>query len=338
MTRWKSQRVGSRRIQAGLPLRAVRPQYERMNGLLMRGVVTATYEVDNTQHPVLTLDPNVTPVAVYCDVLCYTSMVNQRWQMLKQVLVSQPIGGMHRGRVWKPRAAKIDTTESEIDLDRATNPAFLDGDHVLVGFIDDNPNTPIILRGIPHPSGDVGNTDKPVGQRLNLKVADGDPDFWKHHGSYFGISDSGDFVVDTCLANDGSIDSKGNEPDAPEDGSVGNQIYRLPKGSKVTVEIDGDTLKLENADGDAILTLGDGAVHATIYEALEAFWNNTMLPKFVAFDAHVHANPSTYIAPLIPLPGPPVPVTPVTVPPAPPLGAPTLATNIKSSKTKIPDG
>lgn len=295
MTRWKTQQVGARRIQAGLPLRYVRPQYERMHGLLMRGVITATYEVDNPQHPILTLDPNITPVAVYCDVLCYSSMINQRFQMLKQVLVSQDVGGMHRGKVWKPRASKTDITGSAIDLDKATNPAFLDGDHVLVGFIDDSPNTPIILKGIPHPSADVGNERKDAGQRLNLKRVDGDPDFWKHHGSYFGINDDGDFVADTRLANNGTVNGEGKEPDAPTDGK-GSHRYVLPKDAEHRIELvetDGTTVVLTILIKDGKIELGaEGAddkasLDSLVQQELSRIKDDLDAMKS-SYDAHVH--------------------------------------------------
>lgn len=364
MTRWKSSKVGSARIQSGIPMRAVNPRYEQANGLLFRGVVTATYVIDDPEHPSLTLDPNVPPVAVYCDVLVYSSMANQRFSMLKQVLVSQEVGAMHHGRIYKPKATTVDIASQTLDPDHASNPANMDGDHVLVGFIDGSTNTPVILRGIPHPSRDVGNTGKEIGNRMQLKVADGDPDFWKHHGSYYGIEDNGDYTVDTTFANSGEVDAGGVEPAPPTDGS-GSQRFWLEQNAehevtlwdmgtpsspsevaKITLDKDkwrlsfgqGETLKLEDKDGNATLTLGDGAVHAAIFESLETFWNMTIKPKFDAFDRHVHANPSTYVFPLIPLPGLPVSVVPVTVPPLPPFVCPTLATNIKSNKTKIPNG
>lgn len=273
MTRWQTQRIGSQVVQAGIPFRARASSYYKMGGLLLRGVITATYEVDNPHHPVVDRDPNATAVAIYCDVLCYSSMQGQRWQYLKQVLVSQEIGGMHRGKIYRPRAAKLDVTGNAIDLDRATNPANLDGDHVLVGFYDDNPNTPVIIRGIPHPSNDIGNEDKDLGHRMKLKQTDGDPDFWKHHGSYFGISDSGDFVIDTTLANDGLLEDDGKEKAAAEDGTVGNFIARLQKGTTVTIEIDGDNFKLELSDDAAKLTLGDGAMSAAVAEHLETLYD-----------------------------------------------------------------
>jgi len=321
-TRWQTQRLGGRLIQAGVPMRATPSAYEKAHGLLMRGVVTATYEVDNPDHPVVNLDPNATPVAIYCDVLCYSSMPNQRWTFLRRCLVSQPVGGIHRGRIWKPRAATLDVTNNPIDLDANTNPANLDGDHVLVGFLDHNLNTPVIIRGIPHPSNDIGNEEEELGHRMKLKVADGDPDFWKHHGAYFGVDAAGDFVVDTTQAYDGELEEGGVEPDPTEDGSAGNVLLRLQKGATLTVEVDGDNFKLELADGDAKLTLGDGAVSAAVAEHLEALWNaaKSTLDIWGGASGHIH---STGVGP--------------SGPPSPALSVDAWDPKIVSDKVKFPD-
>lgn len=65
----------------------------------------------------------------------------------------------------------------------------------------------------------------------------------------------------------------------------------------------------------------DGSKSVTIYEALEAFWNNTVKPKFDAFDAHVH----------------PTGMGPSSVP-NPTVGLPSMDTAAKSTKVLIPNG
>ncbi len=316
--------VGRKRIQAGIPMRPYRGGYERASGLLFRGVVVATYELDNSNHPEAVATEGVDAVAIYCDVLIYSSMWNQRFQFLKSVLVSQDIGGMHRGRVWKPRAAKLDVTEPNqqaLDLDRKANPANLDGDHVLVGFIDDNLNQPVILRGIPHPSADTGNEVKEPGKRMRLKVADGDPDFWKHHGGFYGISDAGDFVVDLTEAYSGEgLKADGTERPAAEDGTTGNYLVKLPKSGKVTVQIEGGaSFDLDLKDSDAKMTLGDGAVSMAVAERIQTLYN-TLKTKLDAADIHVH--PDAFG-------GTGVTTVPVV--------APVFDTKIVSDKAKMPD-
>jgi hypothetical protein len=206
-------------------------------GLMLRGVVVATYVIDDPHYPVPEVaDPAAAnPVCVYCDVLCYTAMPGMRWVPILKAMVLQDKGSIHNGRVWKPKAATMDITGNKFNVDGATNPAHYDGDHVLVGFIDGNRNQPVILGGIPHPSHNVGNLDRSKGHRNRLKVADGDPDFWKHHGTFFGVDTNGDWLVDTTFANDGTWDTEGNEPDPPTDGK-GAQKALLPLAAEHRIE------------------------------------------------------------------------------------------------------
>ncbi len=272
---WRPQRVGYGTVlQSGIPHRPQPYSAGDTKGLLLRGVVTATYLVDDANHPA------EEPVQVYCDVLVYSGMRNTRYMYLPRCVVVQDRGGaLHSGRVWKPRAASIDISGStNLNIEQATNPAYMDGDHVLVGFFDNDFSQPVILGGIAHPSRDVGNQDRDAGNRLNLKLADGDPDFWKHHGVYYGVSDTGDFVVDTTRGTDGTLGADGKEADPPGDGSTGNVALRLPVGSTLTIEVDGGpSLTIEEKDGNATLTLGDGAESGVIFSALKT-----------AFDTHVH--------------------------------------------------
>jgi len=358
----KSRKVGrGTRIQSGLAMRRV-GDIDPLDaqGALMAGVVLATYVSDSDGHPMAGNDRSV-PSAVYCDVLVYAG-VRGRWMGLKNVLVAQPTGGMHRGRIWKPRAATVDISGNE--LNSTSNPADLDGDHVLIGFIGNSLDRPVILRGLPHPARDAGAPeDAALGRRTKLTVADGDPDLIKHHGAFYGVDGAGNWTVDTSRANNGELADTGAEPAPPTDGS-GAQTHVLPqdalhevifydmgaeppnevmritnsKDGVVVKVAQGATLELTEKDANAALKLGDGAVHAAIFEQLQSWWDTVVLPKLNTFDTHVHANPSTYIAPLIPAPGPPVPVVPVTVPPAPVLAAPSLAAAVKSTKISMPDG
>jgi hypothetical protein len=264
---FSSVRTGSGTLlQSGIPKRSAPFGLMRARGLLLRGVVTATYLVDDPNHP----RADDEPVAIYCDVLCYSSVAGTRWRFLPHVLVAQDRGAMHSGRVWKPRAATLDVTGSTVDLDKATNPAHLDGDHVIVGFFDDSLNQPVILGGVPHPSADVGNEERGAGHRLRLRQADGDPDFWKHHGALFGIDTDGNFEVDTTFANDGNLQEDGKEQDPPTDGK-GSQSYRLPLDAeyrvafldmgdpaspeeKVYLQVNKDQVVLKFVDDDTTIT------------------------------------------------------------------------------------
>jgi hypothetical protein len=214
-------------LQSAIPMR--KGPAAGIHTSLVRGAVMVTYVTDDSSHPFAADNP----VAVYCDVLVYTQLPGSKFYYLKNCLVAQPMGGIQRGHIWKPRASRIDTTNpAGLDQNVASNPANFDGDHVLVSFIDGKGNQPVIIGTVPHPSLDVGNAQKPIGARLKLQVADGDPSFLKHHGSYFGIDDAGEFKVDTTFANGGTTDASGNEPAPSTSGSNGNHLYNFEQHSK----------------------------------------------------------------------------------------------------------
>lgn len=323
MSRHQTTKIRNTLSQASIPKREITLKPHSARGLLLRGCVTATYVVDDPGRGTESHWLGEVPVAVYCDVMCYSGIPGQRFIYLRKVLVSQDRGGIHNGKVWKPRATAIDITGDYV-ADGGTNPMNWDGDHVLVGFMEDNFNLPVILRGIPHPAQDTGGVDKEKGHRLRLKVADGDPDFIKHYGSFYGLDDKGDFIVDLTEAYTGSLETNGNEPVPPGDGSVGNYRVKLPVASKYILDIDGGpTLELDLKDADATLKLGDGAVHAAIAETLQTFWDNnvkTTLETWGGPSGHLH---STGVGP--------------SGPPTPALTIPAFDVAIISSKLSFPD-
>ena len=88
---------------------------------------------------------------------------------------------------------------------------------------------------------------------------------------------------------------------------------RLKKDGEIDITYEnGQTLHLENKDGDAILKLGNGAVHAMIAERFQTFWSTI---KSI-FDSHSHTGHG--------------------VPPVTPF--PSYNSNITSSKVSFPDG
>ncbi len=255
-------------LQSGVPKTRRRDRAGKARGLLLRGVVVVTYVVDDPANPDALVDNKA---AVYCDCMVFTNIPGSRWVTLPKVLVSQDRGGIHEGRVWKPKAATLDITENAIDANKGTNPANLDGDHVLIGFLNDNLNEPVILKGLPHPVADVGQEDENAGHRLRLKVADGNPDYWKHRGAFYGISKDGDFVVDLTQAYATELGADGHQPTPPGDGSTGNCKVKLPDNSKLTMEIDGVAEK-----------------SVAVAEHLETLYTTGGSGEKAAHDDHIH--------------------------------------------------
>lgn len=359
--------------QSGLVRRVQLPgQRYRTTGQLIRGVVLATYVTDDPDHPETPegTEDNRIPTAVYCDVLCYSSIPGMRYIALQQVMVLQDPGGMHSGRIWKPRAATMDISQAELDVDGPSEVADMDGDHVLIGFIEGNPNEPVIIGGVPHPSRDLGNEERATGRRLRLKLEDGDPSLAKHHGTFWGVGDNGDWVLDSTYANDGTLQDgdgvRGHEQPPPDDGK-GAQRFRLPRAAEHLVELvdhitDPDapesvahakltaavrevllkdagavwrvilaegtnSLNLEQADADAILTLGDGAAVVAIADHLKTLYNS-LQGKLNTFDGHTHQ----YIPALHPAPAPTA-----TTGPSATVSAPSWDSKIESTHLLVPD-
>jgi hypothetical protein len=203
-------------------------------------------------------------------VLVYSGIAGTRTGFLPRCLVSQERGGMHEGEIWRPREAKIDITTGVVDAEfQGTSVADLDGDHVLVGFLDDDYSLPVILRGIPHPNADIGNQRRLLGHRLRSKSndtsfeAEPGPRFWKHRGAFFGVDETGSFLVDLTRAHKGSYDTKGREPRLPDDaldesdflnplnGETGQLNIKIQKGSK---------LQIEGPEGQLVILSQSGAI------------------------------------------------------------------------------
>jgi len=296
---WESVRVGAgTRIQSGVPMKALSRDGIHARGLLLRGVVMATYVTDDPTHPQAD-DPYGVPSTVYCDVLVYASIPGLRWFTLGKVMVSQNRGGLHRGDLWRPRATTTNIL-GELNAYEGSNPGYFDGDHVLIGFLNDSLDQPVILRGLPHPSRDIGNGDYELGKRMKLKLVDGDPEFHKHHGVFWGVDNEGNHIVDTTFANDGSIDEKGKEPDPPTNGTQGNQVRKIPVDSShelivldmsnplSPVEVGKLVFRANGAQDDVTLELGTGAVSVAIADHLEALYTAAVTGVKAAFDGHKH--------------------------------------------------
>lgn len=275
-------------LQSGIPKRTPLPYPLKARGLILRGVVVATYVVDDGDHPGADGSNANGPRSVYCDVIAYSSLSGMRWRSIPQCLVRQDRGGIHDGGVWKPRAATKDITGGPLDPNRGSNPANWDGDHVLIGFIDDSLNLPVILGGIPHPNADAGVGDSSTRQRLQLKVVDGDPRFVKHHGSHFGIDGDGNWLMDSRFAHGGELEEDGSEPAPPTDGK-GSHTAKLPLDASHAVVLY-DMTDPENPDEKVHLTITkDGLV----FEMVEDKTVFTITKDTVVIDVEDGANPVT---------------------------------------------
>lgn len=258
MTRWKPayHPKTDRLLQSGVP---TGPDPIRPGGLNLRGVVVAVYVFDDDGYP----QPEDRPNTVLVDVLTY----GEHNTYIPRVPWTYERSGLHEGDVSLPRAATIDT-EGDLNL-LNSNPRNLDGDHVIVSFIENSLNQPYISRSIGHPSSDRGNAAKPVTQRLRLVRGDGHPRLWKHRGAAFGFDRDGQFLLDTRGAHSGEYRADGTEPDPTENGSNGNVLATLQPGSAFRVT-GGETVEVQNTgdtvlDTDGSVLIGTGASHPIVH-------------------------------------------------------------------------
>lgn len=239
-------------LQSGVGTHYARDEDEvlRARGLLVRGVVIATYVSDANQSIIGDDRPHK---EVYCDVLLYAGIEGAKTNYLPRCLVAQERAGLHDGDIWVPRATTADI-EGNLNVTLGSNPADLNGDHVLIGFMDDDLALPVVLRSIPHPNADKGKTAAdPIGQRVRPVEADGAPRLIKHRGVVFGIDKDGNFILDTTKAHNEQLGPNGEEQAPPEDGTAGQVIISVQRGAILSLlGPDGQHLAFQS-DGKALL-------------------------------------------------------------------------------------
>lgn len=244
-------------LQSGIPKGDPTDSPMRMHGRTFTGVVVAVYAYDAPEAS-NNLDVSAETNAIYADVLCYGKFEG----VIPRVLVTRGRQGLHEGEISLPRPAMM-AVNGTLD-GQTTNPAMMDGDHVVVAFLDDDMKRPYIREYLPHPSADIGNAALPVGQRMRLAGADGSPLFWKHRGAYWGLDTNGNWHFDLTRAHTGQYNADGSEPDPALDGTSGNTEALLPKMARIHIKLGDDReITIEENGPSLVVTLPAGAVAFT---------------------------------------------------------------------------
>lgn len=145
--------------------------------------------------------------------------------------------------------------------------------------------------------------------------ADTDPDEYRMHDLGDAVAVLG-FYPDSKALAQADLDTERLTAGFTENGA---KIHIGADHVEVTFD-GGSTIKLEQKDADATLTLGDGAVHAAIVEKLEALWGQ-LKTAMDTYDAHTHP---TGVGP--------------SGPSTPPSAIPAWDGSINSTKVSFPDG
>lgn len=193
-----------------------------------RAVVINTYATDEDQNP--------SSYQVRCDIILARSMIP-----LANVPVMSP-AGVNDARPWSPTPTTGTFSGEPLNLrtfsKRGTfegNPtpfSDINGDHVVIEFIEGNPNFPMIVGKMPHEftkravvdgggwSNDTQDAQRGVPEKQEL--------YARHWGTEFRVNATGDVLIDTV----GATQDLDNEIPAPTGGEV---RVRLKRGQELVV-------------------------------------------------------------------------------------------------------
>lgn len=234
---------------------------------IYRGVVIESYVRDE--------DDNVSGFAVECVVMLIA------YQLPVIAVVRQNNHGVNNLHgLWVPKGSTRSTQENETlnqktrdgngnYIGPGTPPQNLDGDEVIVEFMDGDWGYPIVTGAYSH-----RQTKRYV--HTGPGWQEGDPStrgtaqkaeaYTSHQGTEIRINEAGDYLIDTVGANSDPVDED------PETGA-GQIRLRLKATQRFTVEMDGiDVLEVYQDDDGVHVDLGEGAEQQIVMGNRMAAW------------------------------------------------------------------
>lgn len=307
--RWAPQRTreGSV-IEAGLNARPRKPHGARgpmqpMLGLY-RAVVVNTYAPDAIE--------NRQRYQVECDVVLATSMLP-----LARVPVQQASYGVNNAQPWCPKpSTRSVTTGRPLNLRVASRrgtfvaPATalddLDGDHVIIQFVEGSLDYPIITGAFTHRRTkrrvrQTGTGWRTTGAATTRGTPHKDESYLVHQGTEFRINERGDLLIDSVGAH--------TDPVAEVPGPTGGAIRIRVKGTEtLIVEMDGtDALKIYRDGPTVKVDIADTPTQAFVkgndqQAAINQFsldldtWANAVAAAFTALGSPLGPPHAAFIA------------------------------------------
>lgn len=258
----------------------------RPSAELYRAIVINTYVTSD--------DASRSKFAVECDIILVNSNLP-----LSNVPVTQNQHGVNNVHdLWVPRpSTRTVATSMPVSLaglgsrGQATlPPSFygdLDGDQVLVGYVENDLDYPVILRALPHErtnrlvTGSVSSTGWAEGDASSRGTPSRNEFYTSHYGTEMRINASGDLLFDTV----GAFQDVITEANGVNTGQV---RIRVKNSQRFTVEMNGtDVLEVFKEGSQVRIDLGAGAVERVILgDAFRSFLNNFFT---AIFDTHTHA-------------------------------------------------
>lgn len=236
---------------------------------------------------------NVRGLSVECDLI----LVRYQLAVYNAQVVQQQHGVNNVHSLWIPRPSTRVVGQDGVPLNLSrtysrrgsyiapfTPLGDVDGDQVLLDFIEGNPDFPVIVGALPH---ERSNRYPQAGEgwREGDSSTRGAPrrdEFYTHHyGAEVRINEQGDLLIDTAGAY--------SDP-ATEDTSVasGQVRIRVKDSQRFTVSIgdDEDVLEVWKDGSQLRIDLGEGAAQRLVLgDDFRAFLNDWLSNKF---DKHTH--------------------------------------------------
>jgi hypothetical protein len=252
---------------------------DNVQGWITRAVVLQTYYADEDQRFGKTAGapsggfPSKTQKAVLCDVRTY----GRYSRVLPKVPVLQRIHGVWDQDIYIPRGARTNITGGDLvsdpsDNKQPTSAEQMDGDHVLVGFLENDPQQPVVLPFVmAHPNS--GYTPEQAGGRVRRI---------RHNGTLVEWDGAGNLTLDATGSAAADIRTDGAET---SNSGVGGQI------TLVTSDGSNQTSIHLNAAGQILLG-SDTAVPADEPLVLGNLWISVMGDLINAIKAITVTTPS----------------------------------------------
>jgi len=292
--------------------------------IVVRGVVIATYFADEEDRPGIVGQARGLSIAqhdikaVACDVLTYGGPFRF---FLPRIPVAQPRHALndHTG-LWIPRPSTVDLRTGNAPLlpqgivsgsgdntsavtqisnqERVSDPRDLDGDHVLVDFVENDPQQAFIRsEQLPHPRANfrlTTDTGRAVRSRFRGVIQE--------------VDANGNLLLDARAGNDGSINAAGEETPANavgfgnvtieanaeaevnvvgrnDDDSNEQFRLRLKKDELLLDLVAAISLLIQGNQTNTTMQVGDGAVAVAIANRLQSYIDTMVKTEY---DAHSH--------------------------------------------------
>lgn len=263
--------------------------HEHPLGMMVRAVVLATYYADDAGWEERDWTRGGVVKGVCCDVRTY----GRQTRVLTRVPVLQAQHGLHDHDWWVPRPSRQSVSGAGVAMAGESGPGGvtataahdLDGDHVLVAFLDGDWAQPVILpAGLGHPASNRRITAD-LGRVREIR----------HQGVTIGIDRDGNVTVDATGAAKEDLGPGGAEVSAI--GAGGGTITlrtRTPAGEVSQIKL--DAAGHATVDAQSITIGGDGA-QATEPFVLGTQWRQLMVDLLTALQA---LNVNTAVGPSTP--------------------------------------